>query len=573
MIEIDFILDGKHYYNPVEWRSLEVLATFPNQSVQPNISLENITFVNEAAHYIIGYFGKSMTGTASVYNGLPLQIIVTEDTTVKTVFDGLIDFKDPSFKIVSPVKVECNIKQCDNIALINDRLKALSYGYINSVSPFTNRDFIEVPTVIRPVDMTNTLLSLSLMEFSILSQARSLGTMAIADVGSANVVGIAADAILFGTLVIQSFQTLRATLNLVLPIPKKNKGITFRKALTKVATFLGYGFNTTIQDIDLIYLPSKTDEKNLTTGLPQSSDYEYNCLNMFERAKDLFQAKFAIVDGVLQFHNITNPYWTTLATYKIPSTIKASEVKQFNIGELVANKVYTFQKDLQDEWTIKNWTGTNCEVITNTNFTTQKKYALNTGFTEINFGLALGSYANTELTNSVLDYYRNIVTVLTGILDGISSTSKKIFKGAPNAIKMISDFTAELNIRAASYSVGTLKVSSETWGVPKILTPTPGNNNRLVLTAEIIRKRYHLSDSFAPSNPFGQKQLFKDIVVPFKFSNFIELINCSYATTYHGNKKAKVESIRWIIDKDKATIDFWVNEIFDQSLTETVIIP
>jgi len=573
LIEIDFILDGKHYYNPVEWRSLEVLATFPNQSVQPNISLENITFVNEAAHYIIGYFGKSMTGTASVYNGLPLQIIVTENTTVRTVFDGLIDFKDPSFKIVSPVKVECNIKQCDNIALINDRLKALSYGYINSVAPFSKTDFVSIPTIVKPFDTDLQILSLTIMEYVIFMQGKQIVKDAIADVGGANIAGVVADAVFFGILVVQAIQTTRKILEIIMPIPHMNKGITFRKALEKVATHLGYGFNTTIQDIDLIYMPSKPDANNLTTGLPQSSDYEYNCLNMFERVKELFEAKFAIVDGVIQIHNISNPYWTTLSTYKIPSTIKASEVKQFNIGELVANKVYTFQKDLQDEWTIKNWTGTNCEVITNTNFTTQKKYSLNNGFSEINFGLALGNYAVGTETNKILDFYRNMMTSFSGIVTQIGSISAKIFKGSPNALKLINDFIATLDARAAAYSVGVLKVSGKTWGVPKILTPTPGNNNRLVLTAEIIRKRYHLSDSFAPSNPFGQKQLFKDIVVSFKFSNFIELINCSYATTYHGNKKAKVESIRWIIDKDKATIDFWVNEVFDQSLTETVIIP
>jgi len=151
--------------------------------------------------------------------------------------------------------------------------------------------------------------------------------------------------------------------------------------------------------------------------------------------------------------------------------------------------------------------------------------------------------------------------------------SKQVFGGTPTVIKQIDNFIIQINNRFAAYSTGILKVDNKTWNVPKELLPNPGSNSRALLSALTEYNKYHKADSFLPSNPFGQKQLFNDITVPFQFTDFLALLQCSYATTYAGNKRAKVESIRWKIDHDQAIIDYWVNEIYDQSLTETIIEP
>jgi len=418
------------------------------------------------------------------------------------------------------------------------------------------------------------ILNAAILEYVMYMQGRVLIRNVVANIGPPpNVAGVIADTIYIAIAVVQAVKITTQMLDILLPIPHMNKGMTFRKALTKACDYLGYGFNTTIQDIDLIYLPSKPDTQNKTKGIPHSQDYGYNCLDMFELCARMFKAKYAIVDGVVQFHNIKSTYWTKLSTYRIPPTIGQKEVRQFNIGELKGTKVYTFEKDLTDEWTIKNWTGTNCEIITNTNIYTANKYSLNNGFEEVNFRVALGNYLVNSDINVIMQSIRGTMLAFADVLTQIKNTSQKIFKGAPNSLKQIDNFIKQLNDRAAAYNVGVLKVSGKTWSVPKVLPPAPGNDNRTVLSAYIIYSRYHIADSFLPANKFGQKAVYEGIEVPFKFSNFIELLDCSYATSYHGDKQAKVESIRWAMDKDKAKIDYWVNEIFDQTLTETVIIP
>jgi hypothetical protein len=294
---------------------------------------------------------------------------------------------------------------------------------------------------------------------------------------------------------------------------------------------------------------------------------------MFELCMRRFKAKIAIVNGVVEFHNISSPFWQTMSSYKIPATLQSSEPKVFNIGELKATKIYSFEKDPTDTWTIKNWTGTNVEIITNTNIVTNKKYSLNNGFEEVNFGIALGNYVESLDISELFDILRGIMNEFSKILENVKSLSKQVFGGTPNAIKQIDNFVIQINNRFAAYSTGVLKVDNKTWNVPKELLPNPGSNSRALLSALTEYNKYHKADSFLPSNPFGQKQLFNDITVPFQFTDFLALLQCSYATTYAGNKRAKVESIRWKIDHDQALIDYWVNEIYDQSLTETIIEP
>ena len=53
-LNIDCILNGVHY-GTYRVAGLQVLASFDNSAVQANISLENVTFVNEAAKAIRDY--------------------------------------------------------------------------------------------------------------------------------------------------------------------------------------------------------------------------------------------------------------------------------------------------------------------------------------------------------------------------------------------------------------------------------------------------------------------------------------------------------------------------------------
>ena len=114
----------------------------------------------------------------------------------------------------------------------------------------------------------------------------------------------------------------REMFDYLVPPKRETKVIKSRLLLQKVARYLGYGFETGIDDLDnYYYLPSNSnyDEVNDLTGafkklkgtsegIPSVRDNGYDCLTMFNNFKNLFNAKFQVIEGVLQFRNADDPY-------------------------------------------------------------------------------------------------------------------------------------------------------------------------------------------------------------------------------------------------------------------------
>lgn len=575
MVDLSIIIGGNSFSDPVEWSELDVLCTYDNGSIQPNISLEKVTFVNDAAHFIIGYIADSKRGVKDIFSAIPIQFIVSEGNISKTVFDGYIDTLN-DFEIVNPVKVEARIVRLDSLNDVEYKLKALSFGYLENLGILKDSDYTDVKTIYRASDRDLQIAQLALSELLIVSQFANIPREQTSDASlEANSLGTlsgwfavkkALDLVYYGIMIVQFVRYMLKIQDLILPIPHKNKGITFRKAFEAICTKLGYGFNTTIEDIDRVYLPSKPDVKERTKGIPHVGDYGYTCIDMVELFKTLTNSKIAVVNGTMELHNITAPFWQVLSTYKIPPVLHESVV--FNTNEYVANKLYSFSTDISDEWTIKNYKGTSCEIITAPIVERERKYQLNHGFEKIDFGVALGN--NSGALDSVQIYYQSIANVLNDNLRNIESVVNSIISkvgGNRPPINFIT-FNPILN--------DVLMVSGKTWNIPKVLyvvnngIPT---NHRSKLSALVLWRKYYASTSFMPSNKYGQKRIFKDVKVPFQFSNFVELLSCSFATTYSGNKQAKVESIKWRFDKDYAVMDYWVNEVYNSNLKEIIIEP
>lgn len=565
---IDCILNGVGNRAPVQINDLEVLCTYENGSVQPNmsiytgsadeanISLDKITFVNEAAHEIIQYFFDGANGRGpGIMQAMPVQFVISNEDVTQTIFDGFINFLD-DFVIVSPVKVECRIVKKDSLQHLDIRLQALSWGYLQDQGAVVDADFTKVQTITRPFDRDMQLLQVALLQLILIMQAAQI----LKELGGTATLWLAVEIAYVGAIAAQLIKYTKQLFELVAPTPKANKGMTYRKGMQKLSQYLGYGFNSSIgNDLDWVDFPSKPDAREATQGILHISDYGYKCNDYVELILRMFNARIAIRNGVIQLHNIGNSYWSQTSTHVIADA--RVEKIQFNTDEYVANKTFSFLTDQSDEWTIKNFTGTVTEVITGPIIPNKPGYSLNKGLSQVNFGRALGN--NSGLIDGTITALQNVIAEINAFFEDMESRLPKLKGRLPKIT---------FNIVASDF----LKVSAKTWNTPKVLYVVNGKiptNHRQKLSSAYIYATYHSVNSMLPSNPMGQKRLYENIKQPFNMDNFLELQDNSFATTSVGNKQAKVTKIVWKFNSDYAIYNYWVHTVWESNLKETIITP
>lgn len=566
IISIDCILNGVHFREPIEWRGLQVLATFDKSAVQANISLENVTFVNEAAKQIRDYV--SDTTGLGIFQALPVTFEISDGINTIPNLEYYIDFTQ-DFKIISPVKVSCRLVKKNGLNDLETRISALTYGFLNTQNILAG-DFINIPVRVVPFDKTQQLISLALFEFMLVKEGSELVKQIAKDINTitsliatggvtspaAGLKEAAADLIIqlayLAVIVVQLIKLTKKFIELFFGMPKQHKGITLFKALQRCFEHLGYGFNTSISDLTKIaYLPSNPDELGLTKGIPQAQDYGYRCSEMVNLVLRMFNARMVIINNVVELHQINSAFFRKSATYNLPDVLY--ETIEYNTDEYRANRIISFQTDISDEYTVKKFTGTNLEVITKPTKTGDRKLQLNKGFEEIALPVALANNIDglTDVETDIVD--------IVGVVD-------KLFQQFGNATR----FSSTLPILQRSSAI---MVSGSNWSVPKVVALNskgrPLVNQRLGMSAKYLYNTYYKDISFLPSNPFGQKRLFRDVTIPFGLSSFLKLINNSYLN----GGKGKMESVKWSFDADKAVVDYWVNEVYTYNLTEIQIEP
>ena len=109
-------------------------------------------------------------------------------------------------------------------------------------------------------------------------------------------------------------------------------------------------------------------------------------LNNFKR---LFNAKFQVIDGVMQFRTADDPYWENTSVYEKKNALKT--IQGVNSDELISNRLLSYQTDLTDEWTIDNYKGTSYQIHTQLKNKTNETSDLIKGFEEVNIPFSLGN--------------------------------------------------------------------------------------------------------------------------------------------------------------------------------------
>ena len=176
MVRLNCYLNGIDYDSMIELNDLEVSATFDNEVVQPNINIQSITFVNEAAQAILEWGQKGADGVGVGYlEGMPVVIKASDSNYTIPLFDGFIDFTQ-EFTIVNPVKIKCKLQRKNGLNDFSNRLSAMTFGLMYQNGDIVDANFRDVRTVVVTYDQTMELLMLAFMELTL---AKELATLSI----------------------------------------------------------------------------------------------------------------------------------------------------------------------------------------------------------------------------------------------------------------------------------------------------------------------------------------------------------------------------------------------------------
>lgn len=590
MAELSFNINGVRYNPPVESRDIDIIGAWINGMVQPNIVSQEFTFVGEAAQYILDYIEAGKTTGPGIFRGLPFTIEADDIVDGnRVVWDGMIDFLG-GYEVILPNKVKVKITRPDDIDRFDKRLSAISYGYLREKGEITAADYVGVMYVVRKVNNSEGMITLIVTEFILVKEFLSTMKDWAAIIGKLStgllweIITAVFYIIYIIVLVITIVKMAYEILFRILPPPRIQAGMTLRKLLEKACTHLGYTFNSNIKELDtIVYIPSRATSLkprlkdyikgsngnfNFLIGIPTLSDFGYKCNDMFGLCSDLFNAQIKIDKGVVYFYSENDNFWTAGSGYVMPDVLLDNYT--YNIQDAVSTRLFSFQTDSTDEWTIADFTGTNYEVDLKSSQTIEQKYIVLKGYKELRWPVSLAS------RKGILDELEEFVN--TRLLQAING-GNPLATAAFNTLMKLVPKKKRPAIRNAIFQgidvdLGVVQISTNNWAMPKLVNWTNRGvpkNHRDNFSARSLWNKYHSYRSFGP--PYtGQRIVYKDIKIPFGLHDYIKLLNNSYFSTADG-KRARFTDLKWNMMHDWAVVSFEVYEPYIKSLTETTFEP
>lgn len=555
---IESYLDGKRAVSPIELSELSLSLTF-GVTVQPDIENKTFRFVKQDKQLIDSWIARG-----GIFEGIPFSIIVRNSNESIIAFEGILDLT--TIEVIDDNQIECSVKQVDGLNHINDRIEGITFGFLANEGIITSSDYVDVDFI---VEKENTLLDLAIISLStymLLNQiytatkdeletaATGSGIAAsgvTAAVGSTLYLGlsIAAKVAYYALILIQLRNLANSLFRFLLPETGTHKALRLQTGLEKIGQYLGYEVQIGLDLSNIVLLPSNNSEEGeITEGFPSASDYGFVVSEYIGLLNQLYNTKFAVIDGRIHLRNEDDTYWDKLATYNIPET-EEMESFNYNSSELVGSYLYRFATDPNDVWTQKNIGGT---IFTNKSYPrtfTEEKNILIKGYNRIEIPYSLGNRKEGLSTSeNAVKGLLKVVDILTGVFSFGNGTN----------------FASKIQSR-----IGNLKVSSKFHSVPKILYMNGtklNSRHRNLFNAEILFTTHHRSKLLSTDNYKNQYKVRNEKTIPFGFSDLLKMQKTDRA--YFNGSTVRVTELKFIADKNVATISFKEPFVYSRNIKE-----
>ncbi|NRA49131.1 MAG: hypothetical protein HRU12_08345 [Phaeodactylibacter sp.] len=497
---------------------------------------------------------------------MPYRLEADDTGQSITGFDGFVELSTAVLNRES-CRIEASIKKSDGLNTVFERLAAIDFAFLEEKGAIGNSDYLTIEYVVeQPFNLIDQVILFGQVYALTATFIDNLFKIqkAAADFAGHLAGGVSgsAGAAIFAALQLVALIAYQASIlaqiialgnqvvNTYLQPRRQAKTASLRTLIDKMFGFYGYTVETTLPLDRYYYLPSNTnyDRPNFegfigvtggpTRGYPSISDRGYNCFELLQIVKDLFKTHEAVVNGVVQIHNVESSYWRRTSTFKLVDIL--SQAYRINSDEAVANTSFTFQADYQEDFTLSEFVGSAALA--------SLEYAGNgqiKGNKRIDIPLALGSRKD-DLTA--------FERVLKSFLETVD-TIADVFGKNPRLSNRVSD------------KVGLLRVSNNNYSVPKLLYLSGGKlpqDHRSKSSAKFFYDTYHKSSSFAAY----QKQIFEGVKVPMRLDDFNKILDNSFFTTHDG-KEGRILKVDWTTNQDFANIDYYIEGQFVTGLSES----
>ena len=570
--EIREYIGGELVNSSDNYKDIAIEVNF-ERSLGVAASVERVVFSLDAYKKVLAHRQNIFEGLAYTY-----QVSNAEKTDN---IEFWINLKEDGINNPDRGTYDTKIVLKDGNVSLEENLRGVNYAYLESLGLITDQDYINIDYNViefdRAVKSITALVMIYILSTAILERTKDLGkdsatSSGISAAGLTGGIGSAIFTILafflevaYATLiVIQIANLVVSTLDLLLSPTRTHKAIMLKTLLEKAAEYLGYGFETDIDDLNnIVYLPSNrnpdikgqfeivTKFGTITKGIPNDADYGYTAEEAYLIGIDYFNAVVQVVDGNIQFRSENSDYWLRTANYTKPDILITDEGD--NAGDLKSSKIIAFTTDLADEYTVTEFTGTNFQVITDIKTPTidNPSGKFINGLEEINIPVALGNRKD-ELTP-----LEDVLKSLAKLADSVINT----FGGDSKLAKKIQD------------RIGNLKVSSNNHRVPKLLWIENGSipkDHRAKLSARVSYEKYHVYNSFVEENGGGQKLVYDNQLIGFGYNDFLKLVRNSYFYDIQG-RLCKATDLSWTPATDKAQLSYTIATQYTDNLKETLL--
>jgi len=574
-------LNGKTLQVPREFFDVAIKASF-DQNPQANLTTDSFTFILDAAKEIQSHIDAGLKSGVGIFEGMPITISANGNNNSIAVFNGILDLQDSTNINNELGQIEAKLKQDNGLNNLEDQIEALDFGFLLELGVIKESDFVDVDyVVIKPnstMEVITMLITIYLLTKQVEDSVKAIKNIAAAGGGMAvigpfgvvgsilyTIVATALELFFIAALLLLIIKLGVELVRLLIQPKRTHKAISVKTLLEKTCEKIGYGFNTTIEDLDnLVYLPSNNNPDDykesifiqtpgtIEQGIPNVTDFGYTCTELFSLARMLFNGRFLIEKNTVEFHTESSEFWIKRSTWIKPDVLKEQGFR-FNTDELLSSININFRTDITDEYTIDEFKGTVFQVLTDAKTVNVLRNKTIKNAEQVSIPCALGT------RKEKLNGFEKLLAEMAGAFDGIS----KIFGGNSNLKAKITE------------KVGVLKVSFNNHAVPKLLW-LEGNrmpsNHRELFSAKTLWNKYHVEKSFVQNNFERQRVVFENEKIPFGFEDFTQVVNNSYFQDKDG-KLGKLITLEWTMNKDFAIISYWQSQPYTKNLKEIFIEP
>jgi len=549
-------LQGQDIDSPVDWRGVKLVADFKNNA-QPKLSIESLAFVNESLNPINDHISQGR-----IFEGMDLTIEVSDKDNTLTTFEGLLD--PSTIQQITPNKAEFNLIAKNGLDTINERLEGLTALLLYNKGYLRNQtyvNFVVEPKIdavyIITTAITIFLLAKTLAE-SIAQTSRDIDDITdwalTVPVPNPQIVAkklatrISINVAYTGTITVSLALLIKDMLEKFIQPTRKHKAISWKTVLSDTCSYLGYGFSTSIPNLDnIIQLPNnQSSSDTIDNGIPKASDYGYNLSDFFNQVLVMFNSQLAIIDGVVEIHPVWSSFWVKNGSGSIPETAQSLDSFRFNTDELIRSRELLFRFDISDEYTANEEYRVQGGGVIEQGVSTDKDLLKGYEVYQINHALGSRKESLTDL-ETILKAMAKIADTLINTLGGSSNLASKI-----------------------DNRIGMLRTSTPNHGTSKLLYVESGNvprNHGDKINADVLYSEYYLPSSFANG---GQRKVFEGVKIPFNLKMFNDFLRNSYFIGNNG-ANSKINSIEWDIDGDNAIVSYEEEFTYTNKLTERLI--